>query len=494
MSHLAADNTTKQYFPETKSVNYYAKPCMPRLIARLLKSIQDAPLRRHKSKDIPSKSRRKPQQSLRRPLPSTSLTPSGRSKSILLDSVNPITDADAFKQHKSLPPKPWIEKSQRCAAKNEYDQPRDMSDEERSWWASPYCMSPHLHTSSSLNALNIVRMISSPIRECMVTQRHLPKDFLIRLSPMYLPTLRFTREVQYLVPDGLEHPRYNSRRGYTGSYILCWRQALTHLEERGKFNPLTLCFLRVNYRAGYYKRLAPNLNIHVLLGDQIGHLLRLRVLQELELLADRLQTRPPPLQGGSTLIRKLTREEWKSIKTTKIIPFPNAIAVIVATPLNRNPITKARPPPTMDLLEQEEFSAPSHRPLPLSILHPVAQADHSLCDSDYHLPATTIPFYNSLTLFPKKSQRAALYQRLTRLLMVERRARYVSNTPQLKAIGDKKEKASHAFLLCSDETTAMRTDMAALAIALWRVRMWEGAGWEEFGGGERGWECKSRRP
>ena len=220
---------------------------MPRLIVRLLKSIQDAPLRRHKSKDISSKPRRKPQQSLRQPLPSTSLSPFGRSKSILLDDVNPITDPDAFKQHKSLPPKPWIEDSQRDAAKNQYDQPRDMSDEERSWWASPYCTLTHLPTSSSsssssLNALNIVRMISSPIRECIVTQRHLPRDFLIRLSPMRLPTLRFTREVQYIVPDGLEHPRYNSRRGYTGSYILCWRQALTRLEERGKHNPLAVCF------------------------------------------------------------------------------------------------------------------------------------------------------------------------------------------------------------------------------------------------------------
>lgn len=312
---------------------------------------------------------------------------------------------------------------------------------------------------------------------------------------MRLSTLRFTqtRQVQYLVPDGLEHPRYNSRRGYTGSYILCWRQALIHLEERGKFNQLPADFLIVNLRSGYYKRLAPNLNVHGLLGDQIGHLLRVRVLQELELLADRLQTRPPPLQGDSTLIRKLTREEWKSIKTTGIIPFSNAVAVIVVPPLNRNPTTKVRPPPTMELPGQEE-PTPSQRPPPLlSTLHRVAQADHDLCDSDYHLPISTTPLYNGITLFPQKSQRAALHQRLTRLLMVERRARYSSNTPQLKTVGDKKEKASHAFLLCSDEKTAMRADTAALAIALWRVRMWEGAGWEKFGGGERGWEFKSKR-
>lgn len=120
---------------------------MPRLIARLLKSIQDAPLRQHKPNNILRKSRRKPQPSLHQPLPSTSLSPFGRSKSLLLDDVNPITDPDVFKQHKTLPPKPWIEDSQRRAAKNEYDQPREMSDEERSWWASPYRTStrPHIY-------------------------------------------------------------------------------------------------------------------------------------------------------------------------------------------------------------------------------------------------------------------------------------------------------------------------------------------------------------
>jgi len=52
------------------------------------------------------------------------------------------------------------------------------------------------------------------------------------------------------------------------------------------------------------------------------------------------------------------------------------------------------------------------------------------------------------------------------------------------------QKASHAFLLYSDENTSRRVDTVPAAIALWRVRMWEGAGWEIYGGGNSGWELK----
>lgn len=257
---------------------------------------------------------------------------------------------------------------------------------------------------------------------------------------------------------------------------------------------------------GFYKRLAPNLSMHSLLARQIGHLLRVRVLQELELLADRLQHQP---QGSedAPLIRRLTRAEWKSIKATGIAPYENAVAVVVVPPLNRDPITKMRPEPSIDADTGDEDTTASqttkYRPLPpLSTLHPTAES--SLAEDIFpgHLPSSRIPLYNGLTLFPSRSQREALHSRLTRLLLVERRARYRKHGPLLETSErssdieprDKRtrggQKASHAFLLCSDEKTVKRGDVAATAIALWRVRMWEGAGWEEYGGGNNGWELK----
>ena len=246
--------------------------------------------------------------------------------------------------------------------------------------------------------------------------------------------------------------------------------------------------------------------MHSLLSSHIGHLLRVRVLQELELLADRLQTRP---QGSedTTLIRRLTRAEWKSIKSTGIIPYGNAAAVVVVPPINQNPTTKMRPQAAVDTAATKEDAstdrpAPPHPLPPLSTLHPVAEpSDHG--DLPDYLPSSKVPLYNGLSLFPSRSQRTTLHSRLTRLLSVERGARYrehgrpeSSETPQSTELRDKwargDQKGSHAFLLCSDGKTAMRADMAPTAIALWRVRMWEGAGWEEYGGGRSGWEL--RRP
>ena len=49
-----------------------------------------------------------------------------------------------------------------------------------------------------------------------------------------------------------------------------------------------------------------------------------------------------------------------------------------------------------------------------------------------------------------------------------------------RAKGD--QKACHAFLVCSDEETLLRGDTVPLAIALWRIRIWE-QGLEDSGSG-----------
>lgn len=229
------------------------------------------------------------------------------------------------------------------------------------------------------------------------------------------------------------------------------------------------------------------------------------MLQELELLADKLQHQPQGSQDAP-LIRRLTRAEWKSIKATGIIPYENAVAVVVVPPLNRNPITKTRPEPSVDAGASDEDTTTDqpikHRPLPpLSALHPTSEPPLHEDVFPGHLPSSKIPLYNGLSLFPLRSQRAALHARLTRLLLVERRSRYrehgrLETSETLSEVDAKNkwvkgdQKASHAFLLCSDEKTVKRGDMAATAIALWRVRMWEGAGWEEYGGGNNGWELR----
>jgi hypothetical protein len=114
---------------------------MPRLIPRLLKRLQDAPADNSKRISV-APVRRRRIISFRGPsLPPPSLSPFGRTRSILLEDVNPVINTAAYTRHKSLPPRLRIHKAQRRRAvdTNQDELPRRMTQEERRWWASPYC-------------------------------------------------------------------------------------------------------------------------------------------------------------------------------------------------------------------------------------------------------------------------------------------------------------------------------------------------------------------
>ena len=108
-----------------------------------------------------------------------------------------------------------------------------------------------------------------------------------------------------------------------------------------------------------------------------------------------------------------------------------------------------------------------------------------------------VPLYNGLSLFPSRSLRLKLYKALQNTLLVERRARWRQKTPShspysrhKESTGEasrEREKSSHAYLLRSDGNTIRRADSVPLAISLWRIRMWEGQGWEADLGSYGGW-------
>lgn len=202
----------------------------------------------------------------------------------------------------------------------------------------------------------------------------------------------------------------------------------------------------------------------------------------------------------------MTRAEWNQIKETNIIPYENAVAVLVVPPLNKNPQTKQRPTPSASSgpIEEEERTLPDKPLPPVSELHYAAPRPFGVpldvaVKTRQLLPEAKVPLYNGLSLFPSRVQRAALYQALNNLLNVERKARWKETVrlsaksgegqshkesqgePQEKNInrarGD--QKASHAYVIFSDSRTVLRADTVPLAIALWRIRMWEGQGWDK---------------
>lgn len=116
---------------------------IPRLLTRLKKVPQPQSIR-----PLQRKSRRR--RSLRAPLPNEPDFNSHRQSSILLDPVNPISTPKAYVPHKSLPPRillPPHDVDRQDAGNrpelvdDEYDRPREMTTQEKEWFANPYCKS-----------------------------------------------------------------------------------------------------------------------------------------------------------------------------------------------------------------------------------------------------------------------------------------------------------------------------------------------------------------
>ncbi|KAI6034260.1 hypothetical protein BKA83DRAFT_4187499 [Pisolithus microcarpus] len=285
-----------------------------------------------------------------------------------------------------------------------------MTAQEREWWSSPY-----------------LRMLSSPIRWCAISRRHMPSDFLIRLTPLQLPPL------QIWMPDGLQHPKFRRRNGQLALYMTCWKDI---------FSP-------INLSRTVPSRVAPKGIFHKLLATQIGHSLRLRIIQELQLLEERLS------HEAATILRRLTRAEFKDLRKTGAVPHQDAIAVMVVPPVNR-------------IIPHASYS---HLQGSITSINATTRRNIRFRSL---VPAARVPLYNGLTIMTA----------LCKILGAERRSRLGrspngSDGNQPRRSISSSERGSHAFLLISNERTAKRADSAALAIALWRLRMWEGDAYQD---------------
>jgi hypothetical protein len=158
---------------------------MRQLIPRLLRRLKARSFASEKIR--PLRPPAKGAKSLRKQLPPPPIF-FGRSRSILLDDVNPIMHPKAYRRHKSLPPQvtllPGSQKGARTRTVSrdgtvEDDVRREMTPEEREWWANPYRMfsSFLFHSVKKFPAEwtpPVVRMLSTPIRKCAQSSRYLP--------------------------------------------------------------------------------------------------------------------------------------------------------------------------------------------------------------------------------------------------------------------------------------------------------------------------------
>ena len=218
--------------------------------------------------------------------------------------------------------------------------------------------------------------------------------------------------------------------------------------------------------------------------------MRTRVIQELELLGERLRCRPV-LSREAPVLRPLLRKELQEIMDEGFIRQEGAIAVLIAPPPNPDLASKQHagsssptPPPSEVSKDDTKMDNP-----PISQLYPVrAEQNISATEDDSltSLTAAKVPLYNADSLFPDSSQRAEFHRVLNNVLRIEGRARR-SQPPSDNDLDqiegrrnlDRKDlQRSDAYILYSSAKTLERADSVPLAIALWRVRMWEGGGWD----------------
>lgn len=292
-------------------------------------------------------------------------------------------------------------------------------------------------------------------------------DLLIRLVGVSAPSSVLRRNAgapqSVLIPDGLLHPKYTARRRTGGGlYVLCCRRVIQKL-ARERFKNIA----------------SPGAVLHGRTEEHIAHLLRLRVVQEFELLAERLEHAMftgKNFGGSSVILRRLARDEWDVLKTSGTFPCENAVAVLVVPPLNKNRITKQRPTASMSPFPpQDELSTKELQPT--STLIPVSLNSWNE-ELPTILPLLKVPLYNGASAFPSRPQRAALHGILQRILRAERSLRRVHvKNPSSNAPIPGKPKSSHAYVLFSDAQTAKRGDSASVARALWRLRMYGSEGW-----------------
>ena len=221
----------------------------------------------------------------------------------------------------------------------------------------------------------------------------------------------------------------------------------------------------------------------------------MRALQELELLVEaysQFRKFSSPQLEPAPLVSRLTRVEWLKFRRKGVIPLmdPSVILIIILPRVPKGPDSGGSEPseaaPTPDV--SDTASNPLHRPV--AALHPLSL--HAQTNLEHNLPPETpqhlVPVYNGATLFPSRDLRLAFRILLQRQFSMEQsiqKSQRDSGTeptvPEQSTKGSLKPKPkySDAYVLRSPSVNSRAVpDVTPLAIACWRVRMWEGEAWE----------------
>ncbi|KAH7343992.1 hypothetical protein B0J17DRAFT_739684 [Rhizoctonia solani] len=299
-----------------------------------------------------------------------------------------------------------------------------MTDQEFSWWSDPF-----------------LRMLSSPMRICTLTKRYAPTDHLIRMTATLFaqPGESISSSTPaYIMPSNLRHPRYVPYPRGQGAYIPCSKKAIPLLAGKGR-----------------HRGLFPGAEVHDLLEEQITSGLQARCVEEAELLATTLRTtaRYQPGEPVAFTVRRLTESEYEMIQKQSRVHDPKVMVVIVAPKVEEGQETKMETSHKSQLL---------------------FRGTGATLGSELAPPVPRIPIYWIPSLFSDSRHKTALRKALDSSLDSERTAvrtaRKSQSTSRDLYTVPYEPKSRDAYALCASR----RVDAVPLAIALWRLRLWEG--------------------
>jgi hypothetical protein len=274
--------------------------------------------------------------------------------------------------------------------------------------------------------------------------------------------------VTYLLPDGLEHPKFRAISVGRGSYIILWKDALNELTRRGKFLSLLagphllIDYGRYSGMKGGHRRIHRSAEAHGLLGDQVMYQLQERVLQELELVFEKY-ARLQRDSWSDHIVHQLSGHEVEDLtKQSRRVLSEDTLAIITFPADSDIPVDAPLPPMALLLSASATLTT-------MPMLSPLGEFHDDL------LPPHRLPVYNGGRLFPDISRRNSLRSWLEKLSAPAEAIE--SKVTNQRRTGDA-AKTETAFVIRNPRQILERgVDMVPPAIALWRIRLWDGEGW-----------------
>lgn len=180
--------------------------------------------------------------------------------------------------------------------------------------------------------------------------------------------------------------------------------------------------------------------------------------------------------ASSQVLRRLTRREWVGVKAGHLTASGGtlgAVAILVV------PKVRVRDDVASEIKSTWMDNSFATNPATVPDI-PCQQAFELVMMSGGSLrEALQVPLYHGGAIFPRAEDRMKLRLGLDRLLGAEhrRRSQRRHGDDTTKTPGDTLDKASDAYILLGAQEPTQSIDATPLAIALWRLRLWEGIGW-----------------